>query len=217
MKYLATCLVALVLLFCFSGLGFAHRVNVFAFVDGDAIQVECSFSKSQKVKNGKLVISDLETDGKLFEGTTDEQGVFRFKPDAGFLKTGHGLNILLIAGEGHQNDWQISAEELAALSPSGQPAKSVAEQSTPAEQVFPAVRETREQLIASLDAAELEALIGKVLDAKLAPIKQTLARQEDGPPNARDIIGGIGWILGLLGVATYLKYKRLNYKRGRIG
>ena len=60
---------------------------------------------------------------------------------------------------------------------------------------------------ATVDSRELEALIGKVLDARLVPIKQALARQEDSAPRLQDIIGGIGWILGLLGLATYLRYR----------
>lgn len=232
MRYANTILTALALLLCCAGVSYAHRVNVFAYVDGDAVQVECSFSKSQKVRHGKLTITDLTTGGKLLEGTTDELGVFRFQPDAAFLKTGHGMNILLNAGEGHQNNWQIAPEELAALSPAspsrtGQqaaPAQPTASE-RPAAQSQPAAlgqsgqtpQEVQPQTVATsaisasmgnVNIAELEAVIGKVLDAKLAPIKQALARQEDGGPNVRDIVGGIGWILGLLGLATYMKYRR---------
>ncbi|MDL2268321.1 hypothetical protein LJC46_10150, partial [Desulfovibrio sp. OttesenSCG-928-G15] len=37
---------------------FAHRVNIFAFIDGDMVQVECSFSRSQKVRFGEVTASD---------------------------------------------------------------------------------------------------------------------------------------------------------------
>lgn len=210
MKYCITSLAALIMLLCFSGVSSAHKVNVFAYVDGDAIQVEGYFTRSQKVRYGKLTISDLATGEKLLEGTTDEQGLFRFQPAATFLKSGNGMNILLNAGEGHQSNWEITPEELAALSPSEQssseqspseqPAKPAVEEAAPLKQSLPSA--------VALDTTELEALLGKVLDAKLAPIKQTLARQEDSGPNVRDIVGGIGWILGLLGLVTYMKYRR---------
>jgi nickel transport protein len=175
----------------------AHRVNVFAFVDGDEIQVECGFSKSNKVKSGKLVITDLETEAVVLEGVTNEEGVFRFRPSDVFLATGHGLAIRLIAGEGHQNDWTISAEELRGLSRNASAA--VPPQGQPGQQTG----------AAGVDAAALEAAIGKMLDEKLSPIRQELARQrEEQTPGLRDIAGGIGWILGLLGLATYMKYKR---------
>jgi nickel transport protein len=208
MKYFTVSLVTLVLLLGFSSLGSAHKVNVFAYADGEAIQVECYFTRNQKVRFGKLTVTDLATGEKLLEGTTDEQGLFRFQPDPDFLKTGHGMNILLRAGEGHQSDWQIEPEELAALAPPGkstqQPTQLTGEaQPAPAGQLaqLPAASGT-------MAATELEALIGKVMDAKLAPIKQTLARQADSGPGLRDVIGGIGWIIGLLGLATYIKHKR---------
>lgn len=201
----AACLAALVLPLCFAGAGLAHRVNVFAFADGGAIRVECSFSKSHKVKNGKLVISDLETGAMLLEGTTDEQGLFRFRPDARWLQSGHGLNILLNAGEGHQNTWRVAPEELAALSPAERfpqiPHGGARETASPAPSpIPPSDAATRE--------AAIEALVGRVMDEKLAPIKQALARRETDGPDLRDVVGGIGWIIGLLGLAAYMKCRR---------
>lgn len=203
-QFVVFCCVVLLSL-CFADAGFAHGVRVAAFVDGDAVRVECSFSKSRKVKQGKLVVSDDATGAFLLEGTTDAEGVFRFRPDAAFLTTGHGMNILLKAGEGHQNETRVTAEELRALSSMsplpplpGDTAKSVAEGSA-GKAAVPAV--------SAMEVAELEALVGKVMDAKLAPIQQALARQEDSGPDVRDIVGGIGWILGLLGLAAYLRYR----------
>lgn len=198
-----SCLIAFALLLFSADASLAHRVNVFAYVDGDAVQVECSFSKSQKVRYGKLVFSDLETGDMLLKGTTDEQGLFRFRPDAAFLSTGHGLSILLDAGEGHQNDWQVAPEELAALSPAAlaEAAKDMQPVLEQPNSAHPATSFT------ALDHAELEILIGKVMDAKLAPIRQALVRQQDSGPSLKDVVGGIGWILGLLGLATYMRYR----------
>jgi len=218
MKYSSVGLVVFVLALCLSSPSLAHRVNVFAYTDKDAIQVECYFSKSQKVSYGKLTFIDLETGATLIEATTDENGMFRFRPDAAFLKTGHGVKILLNAGEGHQSDWRIDPEELKALVFDAQTAKpvsvgirqvdSVATKSAKVTQpsVAPMASQTVES--SSMSPAELEDLMGKVIDAKLAPIKQTLARQEDRAPRLNDIIGGIGWILGLLGIATYMRHRR---------
>jgi len=216
----ASCLLPILILIIFlpgmAGSALAHRVNVFAYVDGDAIQVECAFSRSQKVRHGKLAISDLETGQILLEGSTNETGEFRFRPPDDFLETGHGLRILLNAGEGHQNDWQISAEELWALSPlkaatnvtQQAPAQRTEEQPPMPEphQHAPALPEAKPT--ACLSADELEAVVGGIMDAKLAPIRQALARQEEQGPRLQDIIGGLGWIIGLLGVAAYMKNRR---------
>ena len=45
---------ALCLVFAGASFASAHRVNIFAFVDGDAVQVECGFNRSQKVKQGTV-------------------------------------------------------------------------------------------------------------------------------------------------------------------
>lgn len=47
---------ALCLVFAGASFASAHRVNIFAFVDGDAVQVECGFNRSQKVKQGTVEV-----------------------------------------------------------------------------------------------------------------------------------------------------------------
>lgn len=104
---------ALCLVFAGAPFASAHRVNIFAFVDGDAVQVECGFNRSQKVKQGTVEVFDATTGVQLLQGTTDDNGVFRFPVTAELRKAGHDLNIRIIAGEGHQNDWTVAADELA--------------------------------------------------------------------------------------------------------
>ncbi|MDR1744763.1 MAG: hypothetical protein LBS30_03305 [Planctomycetota bacterium] len=193
-----------------AGEGLAHSVSVFAFVDGDEIQVECGFSKTRKVVNGKIVVADSRTGDTILEGTTDRRGVFRFRPPDGFLATGHGLDVRLLAGEGHRDEWKIAPEELRALSRSAgaqtpaPPGRNIAD----ARQTARAPGENRTISLSAVDIAGLEEIMGRVVDAKLAPIKQTLAQQQNDEPGLRDIVGGIGWILGLLGLATYMRHRR---------
>ena len=101
---------ALCLVFAGAPFASAHRVNIFAFVDGDAVQVECGFNRSQKVKQGTVEVFDATTGVQLLQGTTDDNGVFRFPVTAELRKAGHDLNIRIIAGEGHQNDWTVAAD-----------------------------------------------------------------------------------------------------------
>ena len=210
MRYYSLILASIAAFIFFSEEALAHKVNVFAFVDGDEIQVECSFSRSQKVKNGKLIITDLVTGDLVLEGITDERGMFRFRPSDNFLSTGHGLNIRLLAGEGHQDEWKVSAEDLRSLSRTDRntPLSQPNTQNTPTlPQSTEGLANAETVQLSGIDAAELEAIIGRVLDEKLSPIRQTLARQQNDEPGLREIIGGIGWILGLLGIATYMKYR----------
>lgn len=221
---------ALVLLVCLCAPAFAHRVNIFAYVDGDRIRVECGFSRTQKVRNGRIIVADTVTGARILEGTTNEQGGFSFPLSEEFLRLGHDLTIRIIAGEGHQNEWTVTAEELKALSPSafpdaaapdpaqgdvsGRPEPSVAPDPVqggasgrpgPSPAAVPAASDARPLPVIS--ERELEAIVGRALDVKLAPVKLALTQARERNPDIRDIIGGIGWILGLIGLAAYMKYR----------
>ncbi|NDY58998.1 hypothetical protein G3N56_19860, partial [Desulfovibrio sulfodismutans] len=54
----------------------------------------------------------------------------------------------------------------------------------------------------------LLAAMDKMLDAKLAPVKTLLAEAMDPAPSMTEILGGIGWIFGLMGVAAYFKSRK---------
>ena len=195
-------LVAVLVLLLVPTVCLAHKVNVFAYVDGDMVHIEASFSKRQKVVNGKLVLRDSETGDVVHEGTTDGQGRYSFRPSDAFLATGHGLDILLQAGEGHQDTWQVLPSELKG-------AETIAPE---AQAPPPQQRMDEVQDLSATNEAVLEAIVGRVLDAKLAPVKETLgqvlAEQANTDPELKDIVGGLGWIAGLLGLVTYIRYRR---------
>jgi nickel transport protein len=51
----------------------------------------------------------------------------------------------------------------------------------------------------------MEEVVNAALDAKLAPIKRAVLEQSEAGPGMREIVGGIGWIFGLVGIAAYFK------------
>jgi nickel transport protein len=55
---------------------------------------------------------------------------------------------------------------------------------------------------------ELEAVIESVLDRKLRPIVKMLSDSYHSGPSVRDIAGGIGYLLGLVGVAMYFQSRK---------
>lgn len=207
-------ILCLVLLTCPSQEVWAHRVNIFAYTDGDSIRVECSFSKTNRVRNGKLIFLDRETGAILHEATTDEDGLYVLRPDASFatfLASGHGLVIRLMAGEGHQNEWMMEPAELTGLADLVDPGHVTAPTQKSSPDMTASLPDTESSVpvfVTSLDKKELEALVARVVDARLVPIRHALAGQEE--PSFRDIVGGIGWILGLLGLTTYMLYRSKN-------
>ena len=226
----------------------AHRVNIFAFVDGSFIQTECSFSSGTKVQSAPVDVLDAQSGHLLLQGTTDTQGMVRFAITSAMKAAPKGLVLRVRAGEGHQGEWTVEADELAAVTvrqeqarqeqtqqtqDSGQalqaPAKAqqapARTQTAPAQQAAgPA--DSAEQLV--LTRAELQTIVREAvqtavedalarnqadlatsldtaLEQKLAPVRRMLSEQTQKGPGLQEIIGGLGWILGLVGLAAWLK------------
>ena len=55
--------------------------------------------------------------------------------------------------------------------------------------------------------SEFQKMIDASLDRKLAPIMTALADMNDPGPDIKDIISGIGYILGLVGIGLYMSHR----------
>ena len=106
----------LMLLLVFAGAAQAHRVNIFAWLEGETVRVECSFRRDSPVRQGTVIVFDAQTGTELLQGRTDGQGAFAF-PVPAVVRQGHGLRIRILAGEGHQNEWQMDTAEFSSLLP----------------------------------------------------------------------------------------------------
>lgn len=99
-KFVFLCLLLLVL----SSKAYAHKVNVFAYVEGDTVYTESYFSGGKKVNDGLIEVYDTEGH-KLLEGKTNKEGQFNFEiPKKGDLK------IILNASLGHRDTYDLSAK-----------------------------------------------------------------------------------------------------------
>ena len=204
MRLLKICFCVALIFLSLPPAAWAHRLNVFAFVDGGEIQVESYFSRGNPARQGKVEVTDAATNVALVTGLTNEDGIFRFPMPGGVRDRGHDLLVRVNAGEGHEGEWRIPAAEL------GQPsvdAVCVVRQ-LQGEAAVPLPAAQTGQAV-SLSPQELEQIITAALEQKLAPIRQMLADQYNAGPSLRDIIGGLGWLIGLAGMAAYFKSRRL--------
>jgi nickel transport protein len=55
--------------------------------------------------------------------------------------------------------------------------------------------------------AGIDKAIEKALDKKLAPVLRMLAEMQEQKVRLTDVLGGIGYIIGLVGIAAYFKRK----------
>jgi nickel transport protein len=162
----------------------AHKVTIFAWIEGDTVFTESKFSGGKKAINAPVEVFDK--DGKkLLEGKTDNKGEFSFK-----IPKIADLRIVLNAAMGHRAEWMISETEIREAGPIVEK-KSAAEPSGP--------------ISVGLSKEEVQKIVEDSLDKKLRPIVRMMTESKNTKPSLTDIIGGIGYIFGLMGVALYFK------------
>jgi nickel transport protein len=205
---IAAC-VLLATILCLAPDSHAHRVNIFAYVDGDTVVTESGYSRSSRVNNGTVEVMDGATGALLLTGTTDADGRFAFAVPGQARGGGMDLLLRVTAGEGHQAEWTVTAQELAAATAAAGAATTVPEQQAPTtpSEATPAEQPDSAPAIAAptgdtpLTSAQAEAMLRR----ELAPVKQMLAELSQPGPGMTEIVGGIGYILGIFGVFAYMK------------
>jgi nickel transport protein len=162
----------------------AHKVMIFAWVEGNTVFTESKFSGGKKVLNAPVVIFDK--DGKkLLEGKTDNKGEFSFK-----IPKVTDLKIVLNAAMGHKAEWTVPESEI-------REAGIIVEKKSAPMPSGP--------IAVGLSKEEVQKIIEDSLDKKLRPIVRMMTESKDTKPSLTEIIGGIGYIFGLMGIALYFK------------
>ena len=168
----------------------AHRAIIFAWVEGEKIFTESKFSGGRPVKQGDITVYDFE-DNQLLKGKTDDQGNFSF-----IIPKKTAMKIVLRAGTGHRGEWVIPLKEVEDEGETVDPRKTASK------------RAEEQAEICDVTLDEIRQVVEESLDNRLKPIMKTLVASQQNHPTFRDIFGGIGYILGLAGVATYFNYRR---------
>lgn len=193
-----------VLLICASS-AFAHGLNVFAWLENDQIIVQGDFGKGRPAANAQVNVYDRTDNKKLLTGTTNPDGRFSFVVPA-IVRQGHGLLVDVNAGQGHRGEWAIDASELysAASLTAGfdEAAIRAGQMGDHQPAAAPAVAPPMPQG----SSEQIRNIVLEALELKLAPIRQEIAKRSG--PSLSEIIGGIGWIIGLVGIGFYFKSRK---------
>jgi nickel transport protein len=186
---------------------FAHKVSIFAWVEDDTVYTRSKFSKGKRVKNSPVIVFDSDGN-KLLEGKTDENGEFSFK-----IPKQSALKVVLKASMGHMAEWKIPFEEInpEAVSNNSKPESDIKnsyETSSRSQTINSGTDLSALSESHGISKQEIKKLIDKSLDKKLSPIMNMLADSYGGGPSLTEIIGGIGYIFGLIGVAMYFTSRK---------
>lgn len=195
--------IALVLLFCvFSSPNYilAHKVFIYAWVENGQVYTESGFSKKSRARHSDITAYDAETGAKLFTGKTNENGECSFPVPKEILSTGHGLRVEVFASDGHRNDWTIPPDELGAVVAGDK-------EQTPQPEAKQEPKPGAVEPVPVSNGANLEKRLDDI-SRQLHTINRILADTEGQGPSMVEIFGGIGWIIGLFGVAMFFSSRR---------
>ncbi len=159
----------------------AHKVNVFAFVEGEQLYVQGYFTDGKMAKNSQVTVYSAD-DQVLAEGVTNEEGEYTFDH-----RGAPGLRVVLNAGEGHLAEYLLGADELP--SETGAPASAAGAG------------------LEGIAAAELGPTVTRAVAQAIKPLAREIAELKERR-SFSDIVGGVGFIVGLLGVFAYYKARK---------
>lgn len=175
----------------------AHKAVVFAWAEGDIVFTESKFSGGKRVHGGKIGV--YAPDGrKLIEGRTNDLGEYSFK-----IPQKTDLKIVLEAGMGHRAEWTLMRDEI----------EDISDVNTEPANVGETAENRRDEIplpVAATGCADIESTMEKVLDKKLKPLIRRLNHLErrSDDPAITDLLGGLGYILGLVGIVAYVHSRR---------
>ena len=177
----------------------AHKVKVFASAEGSLITGYAYFPGGGRIKGGRVDI--IGPDGeKLAQVMIDERGEFSFQAQA---RIDHRL--VLDAGQGHVARFLVEAEELPESLPGGGRTKTTSPLAAPADNApIPGQ--------ANISEDRLVELIDQAVSRQIRPLRrQVEAFQEK--IYWHDVLGGIGYIIGLMGLSLYFLGRRRSKGR----
>ena len=211
--YICCCMSPLILLLiCAPSAVRAHKVNIFAYAEGDKIFTESYFNDGSPCKDSLVQV--FAPDGsELLQGRTDEKGIFTFG-----IPRRTDLRIVMTASMGHKAEYSMPVSELPDMAgrnnseqvviPASQDisekgkAEEIADQNVGDVSGRPAVSVNLEQIRSVVEEA-----VDEAIESKMKPLIRSMVKSQSSRVSLTDIIGGIGYIFGIMGLIFYFKKK----------
>lgn len=197
-------LCAFALMVLWSGPAAAHRLKVFATVEGGAVTGYAFFIGGGRPQ-GAQVIFRTPGGADLAEAVTDADGGFSYRPPVP-----QAVEVVVNAGDGHVAEVLLAADRFgpaaaAPAVPDAVPPEAGA--ATP----NPAASAPAPSTACLPDAATLAGIVDAAADRAVArQIRPLLVAYEaaEGRVRFNDVMGGIGMIVGLAGTALWVSARR---------
>lgn len=180
----------------------AHKVSIYAYAEDGKVFAVGYFVDGSKAKNSLIEVFDVKSGKKLLEVKTNEKGETSFK-----IPKIVPLRLVITASMGHKNDYTVSEDEVreAAGIPKSEDREQIIESGSQVSEPIGTLPATH-----GLSSSEIETIVERTLEKKLLPIKNILIQiqESSSKPGISEILGGIGYILGLMGIIMYFKSRR---------
>lgn len=179
----------LVLFLLWPAISQAHRVNLFCWVEGNEVKCRCRFPGSGGVHNGAWRVLDASSGKELLSGHTNVEGRFAFTPPQNARAEQLDLKVVCKAEMGHKASWIVRAKDYAGAQ--GKEKTKTAE-------------EEKSRPISGLGKQEMR----RILREELAPLRREIARLREPRVSVMDVLSGLGYILGLVGIWALVTSRR---------
>ncbi|MFV0513231.1 MAG: cobalt ABC transporter permease [Jhaorihella sp.] len=173
----------------------AHKVIAGVFASGSAIEGEFGFSNGDMAADQEVIVTGPDG-AELGRTMTDSDGFFVYRPTAPVAHT-----FFADLGAGHVAQASMSAEEVAGIMGVAAAAAPTAPAPVPAEAAA-----SGGVTVAALTDDERQ-VIAKAVRDEMRPLRREIAAYREHN-DFQTILGGIGYIVGLFGLAFYLAARR---------
>ncbi|MEL0659527.1 hypothetical protein V6255_10300 [Psychromonas arctica] len=207
----------------FSSLARAHNVVGGVYAEGVTIEGEAGFSNGSMANAGTVVKVSDTSGTPLGEAVTDDQGYFVFTAKK---RITHVFEINM--GAGHLLKMQLPVEELpdslddatatTASSNSAASTNDITQTSNNNGQVENTNQATSNQAVIQKEIQKqiqnqiTPLMLEKAIAKQIKPLRREISALKE-KSGMRDIIGGIGYIFGLLGLVAFLRERKLKAKQ----
>ena len=180
------------------GTAHAHRVNIFAWWDGSAVQTESYFANGARAVNASVEMKNAENN-VVAACMTDSQGRCALSP-----KKPGKYRITVYAGMGHKGFTEL----VVGKDNRAEPDRQESNRPAPARDARPA--HSALMKAGSGGNCLTQKDIDRAMEKRLTPLYSVLQRieQEQHRVRMKDVAGGIGYILGFAGMALYVQSRR---------
>ncbi|PTW62809.1 nickel transport protein [Breoghania corrubedonensis] len=184
----------------------AHKLKVFAAVEGDAIAGYAFFIGGGRAMGTSWTAKDA--DGKvLATGKTDDEGRFKLVPGE---PVSSDITVTVNTHEGHIASATIVADRFGSLAKGVEPAAPAAATAAVAQVQSPGAATqatTPPAAVAGLSDSQVAVLVEAAVQRQVEPLLERIEEMDDRL-RFTDILSGIFLIIGLVGIGLWVRARR---------